>query len=151
MSATRSIPDFGQDEIVLSDIIVAANRSGVLIKGSHRIAPLPGHEVSEGETFRLYYEMYNTMADDGIRVSVIVAPTADNSLRAQLGSLISRRAAQSIQFSDVSKPDSDGVVRVSREIAGELEPGVYVIEVQVHNDRTGGTSISRTHLVVSSS
>lgn len=149
MASSRDIPAFSGDRLMLSDIVIAAARDGVLVRGQHRLAPHSGHEIGEGDEFKMYYELYNTAMGDPLRVSIVIAPVINSSIMNRLSSLISRRVAQSIQFQDVASPDHDGVTRVARTIGSDLTPGSYAVQVRVENLSTGVSAASETNLIVS--
>lgn len=81
-------------------------------------------------------------------MQIVVAPGRDEGLLAQLSSLISRRSALSIDFTEDAVVDPDGVVRTDREVGAELRPGSYVVMITVTNGRTGEVAKRETNLVI---
>jgi hypothetical protein len=133
---------------VLSDVVVAERRMGTLRRGSHQIAPAPGHAVLADAPFGLYHEIYGARAGDSLSVTITVLPAREESLLAQLRSLIANRSAFSVAFNDVARPDADGAIRVEREISSDLLPGSYSIVLTVQSTRTKVTATAETALTV---
>ncbi|HSJ32251.1 MAG TPA: hypothetical protein VK933_12500 [Longimicrobiales bacterium] len=148
LATSRDIPSFSGSALGLSDIVIAQPRDGAWIRGASRLAPAQGHAFLEDSPFRLYYEIYNAAANDPLTVQIVVAPGRDEGLLAQLSSLISKRSALSIDFTEDAVVDPDGVVRTDREVGAELQPGSYVVMITVTNGRTGEVAKRETNLVI---
>lgn len=146
-STTWSVPAFDK-ALLLSDIVVAEPRDGVLHRGTHDIAPAPGHAIFENTPFRLYYELYGAEAGDPLAVAIRVLPAKGESMLAKLRDLISSRNALSVEFDEQARPDADGVMRVEREYQAELDPGAYSVVVTIRDARTDETVTMDTNLVV---
>jgi hypothetical protein len=146
-STTWTIPAF-QGDLLLSDVVVAEPRAGVLRRGSHEIAPAPGHAILRDTPFRLYYELYGAQAGDPLSVSIKVLPAKSESLLGKLRDLIASREALSVEFEEPAMPDTDGVLRVERDYQAELEPGAYSVVLTVRDARTGETVTADTNLVI---
>jgi hypothetical protein len=146
-STTWSVPAF-DGKLLLSDVVVAQPRAGVLHRGTHDIAPAPGHAVFESTPFRLYYELYGARPGDPLSVTIQVLPAKGESILEKLQELISSREALSVSFEEQAVPDADGVLRVEREYRAELEPGAYSVVLTVRDARTGEAVTADTNLVV---
>jgi hypothetical protein len=146
-STTWRVPAFN-GTLLLSDLVVAEPRAGILRRGTHEIAPAPGHAVFENTPFRLYYELYGVRAGDPLAVTIRVMPGKGESVLEKLRDLISSRSALSIEFDEQAGPDPDGVLRVERDYQADLEPGAYSVVVTIRNGRTGETATMDTNLVV---
>jgi hypothetical protein len=146
-STTWRIPAF-DGSLLLSDVVVAEARAGVLHRGRHEIAPAPGHAIYEDTPFRLYYELYGAEAGDPLSVSIQVLPAKSESLLGKLRDLIASRDAFSVEFDEQATPDADGVVRVEREYRAELQPGAFSVVVRIHDARTDETVTMDTNLVI---
>lgn len=146
-ATTWRIPSF-DGAMLPSDLVVAEARSGVLRRGTHEIAPAPGHAVFENSPFRLYYEMYGVRSGDPLSVSIQVLPAKAEGILERVRELISRRGALAVEFDEEATPDPDGVLRVEREYQADLVPGAYRVVVTVRNGRTDETVTADTNLVV---
>ncbi|HEX2166898.1 MAG TPA: tetratricopeptide repeat protein [Longimicrobiales bacterium] len=148
MATSRDVLAFSDSALGLSDIVIAEPRDGAWIRGTSRLAPAQGHAILEGSPFRIYYELYNVDANDPLSVQVVVAPFDEAGIMERLRALIESRSALSIEFDEDAAPDRDGVVRTDRELAGELQPGSYVVTITVRNGRTGEVAQRETNLIV---
>ncbi|MGD8277765.1 MAG: hypothetical protein PVH00_07055, partial [Gemmatimonadota bacterium] len=146
-STTWHVPAF-EGALLLSDLVVAEPRAGVLRRGTHAIAPAPGHAVFESTPFRLYYELYGALPGDPLSVTIRVLPAKGESILEKLQELISSREALSVSFEEQAVPDADGVLRVERDYQAELEPGAYSVVVTIHDARADETVTMDTNLVV---
>jgi hypothetical protein len=146
-STTWSVPAF-EGALLLSDVVVAEPRAGVLRRGTHRIAPAPGHAIFENAPFRLYYELYGARPGDPLSISIQVLPAKSESLLSRLRDLIASRDAFSVEFDEQAMPDADGVLRVERDYQAELQPGAYSVVLTIRNLRTDETITKDTNLVV---
>jgi hypothetical protein len=148
ITTARAIPDLSGDRFALSDLVVAAPVDGTWVRGNVRLAPLPSHEVAEGEPFRLFHEIYGAADGDSVSVQITIAPGESESVLSSIRSLVQRRSAQQLTFSDRLDVDAVGTARLSREVATDLEPGRYVIIVNVRNPRLNASAEARTDLVI---
>ncbi len=147
LSATHVVPAFPAGAFGLSDLVLAEARDGLLKRGVHRLAPLPGNAVAVGARFRLYYELYGVRQGDPLDVRLVIAPGREESLLARLRDLLDSRTALLVEYREEAAPDRD-VVRAQREIGAQLEPGSYTLTLTVTNARTKGTATAETRLVV---
>jgi len=146
-STTWSVPAF-DGTLLLSDVVVAEPRAGVLHRGTHEIAPAPGHAILENAPFRLYYEVYGARPGDPLSVSIQVVPSKSESLPGRLRDLIASRDAFSVAFDEQAMPDPDGVLRVERDYLAELQPGAYSVVVTIRDARTDESFTRNTNLVI---
>ena len=128
--------------------MIAETRAGTWARGGERLAPIPGHQVATGSTFRLFHELYRARHGDSIRVQIVVSPGRSKDLLARMTELISQRYAMSLAFDDIAVVDADGVARVSRDLSGDLHAGAYNLEVVVRNRGTGETASRSTELIL---
>ena len=142
----RDIADFGSFDV--SDLVIAEPEGGVWRRGSASLSPIPGHQVRQGATIRLFYEVYGARADDRIQTAVTIAPDRPSGIQERLSQLVQRRQAVSVTFDDVAELDSDAVFRKARELGAELEPGNYIVTVTVTNARSRQTAGRETRLRV---
>ena len=149
LSTTWQVPAF-EGALLLSDLVVAEPRAGVLRRGTHEIAPAPGHAVFESTPFRLYYELYGARPGDPLSVTIRVLPAKGESILEKLQELISSREALSVSFEEQAVPDADGMLRVERDYQAELEPGAYSVVVTIHDARTDETVTADTNIIVAS-
>jgi hypothetical protein len=148
ITTTRAIPDFSGNRFALSDLVIAEPRAGSWVRGSERLAPTPGHYVDRGAIFRLYHELYGAQAGDSLTTRITIAPGTSDNVLSQIKALITRKSAMQVGFADRAEVDASGVVRMSRDIGADLEPGRYIVSVTVTNERTKLSAESRTELVV---
>jgi len=99
--------------------IVAEPRAGILRRGTHALAPAPGHAILEDTPFRLYYELYGARAGDLLAVSIRVVPSKSESLIGRLGDLIASREAFSVEFEEDAVPDADGSLSIGGQAHSE--------------------------------
>jgi hypothetical protein len=147
MSAARDVPAFGAG-LALSDIVIGEDRDGTWRRGPHRLAPLPGHVVSSNALFRVHHELYGARPAIRSRSTLIMAPGTDESVLGALRSLIARREALTLVFREQAEPGTDGTAVLVRTVTANLEPGAYVLIIEVRNERTNESAESRTTLVV---
>jgi hypothetical protein len=147
MSTVRDVPVFGAG-LAMSDIVIGEDRDGAWRRGPHRLAPLPGHVVSSNALFRVHHELYGALAGDPLQVTLTVAPGTDATVLGALRSLIARREALTLVFREQAEPGTDGTAVLVRTVTANLEPGAYVLIIEVRNERTNESAESRTTLVV---
>jgi hypothetical protein len=134
--------------IRLSDIVLAEPDGGSWRLGTHQLSPLPGHQLNQGASFRVYHEVYGLSSAEDLEVEIMVLPQRSRGVIAELHNLIERRQAWVLRFRDVLTPDSDGVARVVRTVQSDLAPGDYSVQVRVTRSSSGAPAESSTHLSV---
>jgi hypothetical protein len=77
-----------------------------------------------------------------------VLPAKDESLIAQLRSLIAARRGFSVEFEEPALPDAAGALGFERDLSADLQPGSYSLIVTVVNRRTNQSAASETNVVV---
>jgi hypothetical protein len=123
----------------ISSIVVAVpGEAGPLLRGPHRVAPQPGHMVTLGESFRLFYELYGIARDAQVQTTIRIRRTREDDLEGVLARFSGKRAERELQFREPADPDGRGVVVRDVDIAGDLVPGDYAIDVLV---RTSGAEL----------
>ena len=147
LATTRYIPTF-DGRLLVSNVVVGETRSGPLRRGSHQLTPLPGHAVHEGTPFRVYYEVYGNRQEDPLSVSMTIVPARDPSILARLQALIRERRGVAVEFREPAILESDGVMRVQRDVSAELAPGSYALIVTVLNQRTQESVTVDSNLIV---
>jgi hypothetical protein len=148
ITTARAIPDLSGSGFALSDVVIAEARDGSWRRGSARLAPIPAHYVGAGTTFRLYNEVYGASTGDSLAVEITIAPGTDDNIGEKLKSLINRRHAIRIAFSERALVDGSGTARMLREIPADVEAGRYVVTVAVTNGRTGAHAQAQTTLTI---
>ena len=116
----------------ISDIVLAVpDVPGLLRRGTHAVAPLPGHTITTGASFRLFAEVYG--AEDGEEAAVTVRiRRVDASALAQLRRLFpGREAERTLSFARRVDLDERGVMVEDIIVGGDLIPGDYTIELTV--------------------
>jgi hypothetical protein len=132
--AVRSAPVSIRDDAAprgLSDIVLAAPNTddGVLERGTYRIAPLPAHVVGVGGEFRLFVEAYGIASGEDIETTVRIA-RQDKSALVQLFKMFpGKKAERTLSFRANAALDARGVFVEDVNIAGDLVPGDYMVQV----------------------
>jgi hypothetical protein len=145
IGSSKSIPDMWSSPLSLSDLVIADDRQGTMMLGDARLAPMAGHQVTEGAAFRLYYEIYGA-GDVTLRTTIQVVPDLEDiGILDRVKNLVNSREAVSLTFDD--RVDAvDGTVHSLRTIDAELNPGAYFLVVTVMDPATGHTATRQTHL-----
>lgn len=131
----------------VSDLVIAEPRNGDWRRGDVGLAPVPAHMIREGQSFRLFYELYGLEVDEPISVEVLVVPEGTSGLIDALRELISTRHAQSLRFDDTAQTDSDGIVRRWHDVQANITSGSYTVIVRVTRE-SGETAEASTRLDV---
>jgi hypothetical protein len=118
--------------LAMSSIVVAVpGEAGPLVRGDHRVAPQPGHVVTVGDEFRLFYELYGIERDAALETAVRIRRTREDDLEGVLAQFSGKRAERELQFREPAEPDRRGVVVRDVAIGGDLVPGDYAVDVVV--------------------
>jgi hypothetical protein len=142
----RAIPNYAVGTPAISDIVVGSITGGWWKRGGISIGPIPGHVVRENERFSIYYEVYNVTEGDSASVELQIVPVREGGIIGSIRSLIQRKEAKQVTFTEVMHPESGQTVRILRELMGDLKAGRYVLSITL---RIHGTSTSAsTDLVV---
>jgi hypothetical protein len=97
--------------------------------------------VRPGDKFRVFAELYGVSSGASVQTMIHITRNIDRtSVREQLR-LKGGREERSISFTDPAVPDARGIVILDVEVAGDLIPGPYTMEVRVV---TSGRATSRT-------
>lgn len=127
------IPDYGGDELMLSDIALGmpGARSGWR-RGDVTLALLPTSQFPES-AFDVYYEIYNLPAGDSYDTEFAFEPVdeAGAPLDEDEGRAVRAR------FSGESSAGEDASVQELRRVQSALEKGHYRLTVTVTNRATG--------------
>ena len=146
VSTARAIPDLGGAGPSLSDLVLAELADGNWRRGGVRLMPLVAHAIPAGQAFRVYVEGYNFTAEEPLEIRLVVAPGTGSGILARLRELISDRQAMSLSFNESATVDADGVMRVLKQVGGEIQPGAYNLELTIRRLSTGETVVARTLL-----
>lgn len=129
----------------LSDIVVAqTDARGALLRGGQSIAPLPGHAVHEGRAFRLFFELYGATKGERIDYTIAITSTRTKTVREQLG--LGRRDERRLTLTEAAAKDSRGITTTDLDVAGDLAPGPYRIEIVAATPR--GLKSTRTATLI---
>jgi hypothetical protein len=146
----RSIPDFAAGRMSASDLVVGDESGARWRRGNIALSPLPGHVVASHGRFRLFYEIYGAQANDPLRTEIVIAPGRATELGDRIRTLIERREGFTVSFDGSATVDADGSVRELRNIASNLQPGLYDVQVTITNARTGERVTATTSLRIAS-
>lgn len=128
--------------VALSDIVLAdIDAQGPLVRGNLRLSPLPNHEVRPGDAFRVFFELYGVHENDVINTTIHIYRTDQKTILEQLR-LAGKRQERTITFDDRVTLDGRGVAMRDVDVAGDLVPGRYSLDVTVRT--TGGVIAKRS-------
>jgi hypothetical protein len=117
--------------VSISDIVLAdVGIEGPLVRGAFKLSPLPNHEVQPGDAFRVFFELYGVKENEEVSTTVYIHRVDQKTIREQLR-LAGKRQDRTVQFDDRVSLDPRGIAMRDIEIAGDLVPGHYAIEVTV--------------------
>jgi hypothetical protein len=90
--------------------------------------------------------VYNVTEGDSASDELQIVPVREGGIIGSIRSLIQRKEAKQVTFTEVMHPESGQTVRILRELMGDLKAGRYVLSITL---RIHGTSTSAsTDLVV---
>jgi len=116
----------------ISSVVVAVpGEVGPLVRGEHRVAPQPGHVVTVGDKLRLFFELYGMDRDAVLETTIRIRRTREEDLEGLLARYSGKRAERELRFREPAGLDGRGVVVRDVDIAGDLVPGDYAIDVIV--------------------
>ncbi len=147
--ATRSVPlaiRTDKNKLALSDIVIAdTDAPGPLVRGIYRLSPVPDHRVRTDDAFRVFFELYGVNERDEIETAVRIRRTDPKSISEQLR-LRGKRQERIITMKGNAELDARGVAVRDVEVAGDLVPGRYSIDITITT--AGGTTITRSGTLV---
>jgi hypothetical protein len=88
VSTSRIVPDYSGSALALSDLVVGERAAEPLRRGSVAIAPIPGHTVVQGATFRAFTEACSLPPDAAVEIGIMVWPVSGGNLLERLQELI---------------------------------------------------------------
>lgn len=136
------VPDFHGDDLMLSDVILAApGVEGGFRRGSVSLRLVPTREYGGG-AFNVFYEVYNLAAGQPYSTELLVERDGGGLGRAVKRLFGGGGPEVRLSFSDAARPERDGVVREIRAVETNLSAGRYRIRITV-TDRTTGTAVTR--------
>jgi hypothetical protein len=134
------------DAFSLSDVVIAdPGNTGLLVRGSRRIAPIPEHRIQPGDAYRVFAELYGAAAGEELVVTAQLKRRRNNaSLKEQLR-LTQTRDERTITFKQSAVVDARGVAFIDVDVSGDLIPGTYVVELSVKSPKA---TASRTATLI---
>lgn len=137
------LPDFGQDTLALSDLLIAG---GVDARSATRreaaAAAIPTLAQPFGEPFLVYLEVYGLAAEQGLHRFEVTYEFA--AKRGWLARLLGGRKSIALRFERSVPVRGDGLaVEALRVNAGDVAPGSYSLRVWLRDLVTGGKRASR--------
>ena len=128
------VRDFTGPRLQLSDLVLGpADGVPTLQRGSARVVIATNSEFPGGR-MRVFYELYN-LAPDARHVTEITIREPGGAIGRAVGRLFGADDPVRLRFEEQAAPDSDGVVRVTREVGASLPPGDYELRVKVRVGR----------------
>jgi hypothetical protein len=116
----------------ISDLVVGEpDASGLLVRGSYRISPLPAHAITSGNEFRLFFELYGVAANADLQTTIKVTRNERKSIAELLRLYPGRRDQRELSFASRANLDARGIAVQDVAVGGDLLPGDYTIEVTV--------------------
>lgn len=147
VSTVRHVQSFMWRAFSTSDIVIANNGVGPLIRGPVRLAPLPGHLITEDQAFRIYYELYGVERDEPLDVKIEITPGRAEGILARLRELLAERQAVVAAFQEPAEVTGDAAP-VLRSVQAALKPGAYTVMITTRRVRTGEEVKASTTIIV---
>jgi hypothetical protein len=143
VALTHNVPDFSVATPVLSDLVIApAEAADRLTRGDVSLAVAAGRSYRSGETFNLYYELYNLPQDAQYRTRIVLAPQASPLWRAIRQVTGREQDVVAIQFEERATPHARFGVQQLRSIAtSNLRPGTYRLQIEITELASGRTAL----------
>jgi hypothetical protein len=131
----------GRPGLDMSDIVLAVpDESGPLIRERHHLAPLAYATVPVGEDIRVFFELYGAADGADFTETIEITRTSQNGVGDLLKAFAGKKDSRTITFSEKAHPGANGVVYRDVNLAGDLIPGDYNVEVTI---ATAGGTIKR--------
>lgn len=131
-SAPFTIPDYGGDDLMLSDVALGLpGGTGGWTRGDLSVALLPTSQFPQG-SFDVYYEVYNLPGGNRYQTEITVERVADPQGRPP-----EERLPVRARFAGEAHALSDGSVRELRRVDAVLPRGSYRLTVAVTDVESG--------------
>ena len=146
VSVGREIPAFATG-FALSDAVIGDTRSTNWLDGRAAPAPLADHRTTVGNMFSVFYEAYGLNDAEPLTVEISLLPEPRRGLAGSIAEMLQKREASTATFTERADLDSDAVLRSTRQIAADMPPGAYFVEVKVTR-ANGQSQTTRTHMSI---
>jgi GWxTD domain-containing protein len=125
------IPDYSGTGLMMSDILVASTEPGSFVRGNARLSLVPPRQFREGESFRVFYELYNLPAGRAYRTEIKLTTTESNFF----ARLFKGRTTTTVTFEGIA--EGRDVVQELRTLVPQVEAGEAELRVKVTDLQTG--------------
>ena len=128
------IPDYSGTELMMSDILVASAEPGPFVRGDAHLSLVPPRQFREGDSFRVFYELYNLPAGRQYRTEIRLTTTEANFF----SRLFKGRTTTTVTFE--GNAEGRDVVQELRTLVPQVEAGEAELRVRVTDLQTGATA-----------
>lgn len=128
------IPDYSGTGLMMSDILVAGAQPGPFARGAARLSLVPSRQFREGESFRVFYELYNLPTGRKYRTEIKLT-TTESSFFARL---FKGRTTTTVTFE--GNAEGREIVQELRTFVPQVEAGEAELVVKVTDLQTGVTA-----------
>ncbi|HEY0306126.1 MAG TPA: GWxTD domain-containing protein, partial [Longimicrobiales bacterium] len=125
------IPDYSGSGLMMSDILVAGAQPGPFVRGDAHLSLVPPRQFREGESFRVFYELYNLPAGRQYRTEIKLTTTESNFF----ARMFKGRTTTTVTFE--GNAEGRDVVQELRTIVPQVEAGEAELQVTVTDLVTG--------------
>ncbi len=119
------IPDYSGTGLMMSDILVASAQPGPFVRGNARLSLVPPRQFKEGESLRVFYELYNLPAGRQYRTEIKLTTTESNFF----ARLFKGRTTTTVTFE--GNAEGRDVVQELRTLVPQVEAGEAELHVKV--------------------
>jgi GWxTD domain-containing protein len=131
------IPDYSGSGLMMSDILVASAQPGSFVRGNAQLSLVPPRQFREGESFRVFYELYNLPAGRQYRTEIKLTTTESNFF----ARLFKGRTTTTVTFE--GNAEGRDVVQELRTFVPQVEAGEAELQVTVTDLATGEKAVKK--------
>ena len=134
------IPDYSGRNLMMSSLLFARAEPGRFVRGDARLDLVPPRQFAEGESMRIFYELYNLPAGRAYRTDINFRTTEGNVL----SRLFKGKTNTTVTF-EGSVPEGgakDNIVQELRTLVPQIEAGETEVTVTVTDLITGESARS---------
>lgn len=132
-----TVPNYAGSELMLSDLLFATTEDGPFVRGRARLALVPPRQFKQGESFRLFYELYNLPAGRTYRTEITFTTVESNLVL----KLFKGKKSTTVTFEETST--TDDLVQEIRTLVPEIESGRVDVTIKVTDLTTMQTATKK--------
>jgi hypothetical protein len=147
VSGVQRLRDYASTErLLVSDVVLAIpDSAGDWQRGSQKLALALPRSFGASRPFTAFYEVYNFKAGEPYTTSITVTQIDNGGIKGLLGG---KASPISVSFAGTAAPDANGVMQEVRQVATDLQPGRYRMNVEVRATGSGRTAATETIFTV---